>query len=264
MRLGCFLPILAIGFLGVGGQGLYVGLTNRKLNTMTYQQFLEKKPTSGWIEVSDARLNLLSAIRESNRITGTIKQVYIPVRSSAKSKGEDEGEDESEGDKEIHLLLLTQDEAILKTLKNLDAATGAGGGLLGTLQRRVEANQQKQKADTEKHTEDTKVQNALRFLVENQDNVVITRPVRGLLKFGIESTSHGERLKIQGLDPKIVPDFAVLEDGAEPEIAGSVFMILVGLLLAAFLFVRAARAKPVTPPAARSPGEAAPPAGPPS
>ena len=151
MKLGCILPIVAIGFVAVGAEGLYVGLTNRTPTTMTYHEFLQKKPSSGWIEISDARLNLLSAIHETNRFTGTIKKVYIPVSSSAEVEG---GSDEK-----IHLLLLTKDEAILNTLKGLEAATGGGGGLIGRLERRVDADRKGTDA-TEKPAGDAGFENA--------------------------------------------------------------------------------------------------------
>jgi hypothetical protein len=252
MKLGCILPIVAIGFVAVGAQGLYVGLTNRTPTTMTYQEFLQKKPSSGWIEISDARLNLLSAIHETNRFTGTIKKVYIPVRSSADVEGA--------SDEKIHLLLLTQDEAILNTLKGLEAATGGGGGLIGRLKRRVESDR-KGKAETEKLAEESGLANALRFMGENQDKVLINRPVRGLLQFGLESNGR-DRRKIQALDPGIDPDFVVLEDGTQPEVAGSAFMFIAGLGLAGVLLARLMKAKPATPPAPGSPGESSPPAGP--
>ena len=227
MKLGCFLLILTIGLIAFGAQGLYVGLTNRTPTAMTYQEFVQKKPSSGWIEVSDARLDLLSTIHESNRFTGTIKKVYIPVGSSAAG--------EAAGDGKIHLLLLTKDEAILKTLKDLETATGGGGGLLGRLNRRVKANQ-KRDAATEKPAGDAGLENALRFMVENRDKVVINRPVRGLIQFGLDSMSR-DRHKIQAPDPDIAPDFAVLEDGTQPEVAVSAFMVIAGLGLAGLLLV---------------------------
>ena len=229
MKLGCFLPILAVGLVAVGSQGLYVGLTNRTPMAMTYEEFLRKRPSSGWIEISDARLDLLSAIHQSSRLTGAIKSVYIPVGSSAAGEGEGGGG----GDDRIHLLLLTKDEAILKTLKDLEATTGGGGGLIGRLKRRVEANR-KREVGTEAPAGDAGLENALRFLVENRDKVLISRPVRGLLQFGLDSNSR-DRRKIQALDPKIAPDFAVLEDGRRPQVAASAFMVIFGLGLAGVL-----------------------------
>jgi hypothetical protein len=252
MKLGCLLPILAIGLVAVGGQGLYVGLTNRTPAVMSYQEFLQKKPSSGWIEISDARLDLLSAIHESNRFTGTIKKVYLPVGSSAAGEGG--------GDEKIHLLLLTEDEAILKTLKDLEAATGGGGGLIGRLKRRVEANQ-KGGGGSQPEAKDAGLENALRFMIENHDKIRIDRPVRGLLQFGLDSKGR-DRRKIQGLNPDIAPDFAVLEDGTQPEIVTSAFMVIAGLGLAGFLLARVRRAGPSTPPATGSAAESSPPAGP--
>jgi hypothetical protein len=254
MKLGCLLPILAIGLVAVGGQGLYVGLTNRTPKAMTYQEFLQKKPSSGWIVIEDARLDLLRAIHESNRFTGTIKKVFIPVSSSAAGEGGD--------DDKIHLLLMTKDEEILKTLKDLEAATGGGGGLIGRLKRRVdEKEKQKRDVGTETPAEDAGLENALRFMVENRAKLLINRPVRGMLQFGLDSESR-ERRKIQGLNPGIAPDFAVLEDGAEPQVAASVGMVVAGFGLAAFLIARLGKAKPSTPAAPGSPGASSPPAGP--
>lgn len=252
MRFGCFLLLLTIGFVVVGLQGLFVGLTNRTLSTMTYQEFLQKKPSRGWIEVSDARLNLLSAIHESNRFTGTIKKLYIPVGSPAAGEGE--------GDDKTHLLLLTEDEELLKTVKDLEAATGGGGGLLGRLKRRVEEDK-KREAGTKTPEGDAALENALRFVVENHDKVIINRPVRGLLQFGVESVTS-DRSKIQALDPNIASDFAVLEDGAEPHVGASAFTLIIGLGLAGLLLARARRARPATPTAPAMPDESSPPAGP--
>ena len=252
MRLGCLLPILAIALIAIGAQGLFVGLMNRTPQVMTYQEFLQKKPSSGWIEISDAQLDLLSAIHESNRFTGTIKTVYVPIHSSAAGEGT--------GDDTIHLLLLTKDEAILKTLKDLQAATGGGGGLLKRLKRRAEAKQKPDTA-TEKHQGDAGVESAFRFMLENRDKILINRPARGLLQFGLDSKSR-DRRKIQALNADIAPDFAVLEDGAEPQLAMSLFMVVRGLALSAFILSRFLRAKPPKPAAPGSQGDLSPPAGP--
>jgi hypothetical protein len=257
VKLGCFLPILAVGLVALGAQGLYVGLTNQSLVAMTYREFLQKKPSSGWIEISDARLDLLSAIHESNRFTGAIKRVYIPVGSSAEEAGEGAGA--GAGEDKIHLLLLTKDEAILKTMKDLEVTTGDGGGLIGRLKRRLEARG-KRDPGTKEPAGDAGVEKALRFLAENRDKIIINRPVRGLLQFGLDSNSR-DRRKIQALDPKIAPDFAVLEDGTQPQIAASAFMVVAGIGLAGLLLARAMRAGPSTKPAPGSPGEPAPPEG---
>jgi hypothetical protein len=251
MKLGCLLPILAIGLIAIGAQGLYVGVTNRTPTTMTYQEFLDKKPSSSWIEISDGRLNLLSAIHESNRFTGTIKKVYIPVGSSTAGVGV--------GDGRIHLLLLTKDDAILNTLKGLEAASGGGGGMMGRLKRRVEVNQ-KRKDGSAAPAADAGIEDALRFMTENRDKVVIDRPIRGLLQFGLDSNSR-DRRKIQALDADIAPDFVVLEDGEEPAIGFSAFMLVAGLGLGGLLLARARKAGPSAPPVAGSPGEPPTPAG---
>jgi hypothetical protein len=250
MKLGCILPIVVIALLVGGLQGLYVGLTNRTPTSMTYQEFLQKKPSSGWIEISDARLNLLSAIHESNRLTGAIKKVYIPVGSPASSDGA--------GDDKIHLLLLSKDEAILKTVNDLKAATGGGGGLAGRLKRRADASQ-KRDTGTETPSRNDEAGNALRFMLENRDKVFINRPVRGLLQFGLDSKSR-DRRKIQALDSDIAPDFAVLEDGEQPQLATSALMLIGGLGLGVLLLARGLKAGPSTSLAPTLPGVSSPPA----
>jgi hypothetical protein len=219
---------------------------------MTYEEFLEKKPSSGWIEISDARLNLLSAIHESNRFTGTIKKVYIPVGSAAPEA--------APSDDKIHLLLLTQDQAILKTMKDLEAATGGGGGLAGRLKRRLDAAKAKRSGESKEPVPaaEAEVEKAFGFVVDNRDKIVISRPVRGLLQFGHDSKSS-DRRKIQALDPNIAPDFAVLEDGTQPQLGASVLMLVAGLGAAGLLVSRIAKAGRSGP---SPPGESAPPAGP--
>jgi hypothetical protein len=245
--------------IAFGAQGVYVGVTNRTPSTMTYKEFLQKKPRSGWIEISDARLNLLSAISQSNRFTGNIRQVYIPVDSSAAGHGGRDGL--------IHLLLNTKDEAILQTMNDLQSAGGGDGGLFGKLKRRVEANTNRQsnaKAETKTlaPAADAGLQSAMRFMAQNVDKLVIARPVRGLIRFGLDS-NHRDRTRIQALDPKIASDFAVMEDGAQPQFANSVFTVIAGLGLAVLLIARAsAKAGLPTRPAPGSAGEPTPPAGP--
>jgi hypothetical protein len=144
----------------------------------------------------------------------------------------------------------------------LQTATGGGGGVLGRLKRRVEANKKKRKGANEKPSGDPALENALRFMVENRDQILINRPVRGLIQSGLDSMSHGDRRKIQAAEPDIAPDFVVLEDGAKPQLAASVFMVIAGLGLAGLLLFRLRRAKPSTPPASSSPRELSATAGP--
>ena len=98
-------------------------------------------------------------------------------------------------------------------------------------------------------------------MAENADKVLLNRPVRGLLQFGLDSDSR-DRGKIQGLDPNIATDFAVLEDGEQPQLAASVFMIIAGIGLGGLLIARARRAGPPNQPVSGSPGESSPPAAP--
>jgi hypothetical protein len=55
-------------------------------------------------------------------------------------------------------------------------------------------------------------------VIDNQDQVIISRLVRGLIQFGIDS-NDGDRRRIHALDPKIAPEFDVPEDGKRSEVA---------------------------------------------
>ena len=77
------------------------------------------------------------------------------------------------------------------------------------------------------------------FMAQNLDRLVITRPVRGLIQFGLDS-NHGDRQRIQAQDPKIARDFAVLEERTQPRFLGSLFMVIAGLGLTLLLIAGAA------------------------
>ncbi len=190
---------------------------------------------------------------------GCFLQVYIPVESTSA--------DEGRGDGLIHVLLNTKDEAILKTVKELRAVTGGGGGWFGELKRLVEAGKKregeaKQETKNPAPAADAGFEKAMLFMGENLDKLVINRPVRGLIQFGLDS-NHGDRQRIQSQDSKIARDFAVLEDGAQPQFLGSLFMVIAGLGLTLLLIAgAAAKTGSSIPHAPGSPGASAPPAGP--
>ena len=72
MRGGCFLIVLALALLIGGGQGLFVGLTNSSPTSLTYDEFIARRPSRGWYTVTGCRLSLLDAISRSGRLSGRV------------------------------------------------------------------------------------------------------------------------------------------------------------------------------------------------
>jgi hypothetical protein len=76
------------------------------------------------------------------------------------------------------------------------------------------------------------------FVLKNQDRIWPKTDVRGIMEFGMESNStHRTQLqKLQGL--KVAPNFAVMKDGAEPNLALGAGLCVGGLLIGFFLLKR--------------------------
>jgi len=226
MRLGCFLFMLAIGLVVGGAQGLIVGLTNLRPTVVTIEEFSKARPGRGWYEMRGGQLDLTEAITESNRITGKITSAYVPVVPTS----------EEASDGKVHLLLLTKDESVLKTLTDFQKAAGAGGGLAGAVRRSKERREKKGQGDADQEN----VAGALTFLLQNCDTLILDRTVSGTIQFGIDAKSK-DRRKLAAIDQDLAKDFAIMEDGKRPDLLFSVVCLVAGPGLSAFLAPRIAR-----------------------
>jgi hypothetical protein len=81
-----------------------------KPTEMTYDEYVQSKSNKKWLRLRDCSLSMTQAMYARNRLTDTISQVYIPVRSA--------------GDKEtetIHCLLATKDPKTIEILTQINS-----------------------------------------------------------------------------------------------------------------------------------------------
>ena len=105
-RLGLLRLLLPIAVLWGGGQALYTALTNRKAVSTTFVDYLRERPSGEWVELRDARLDLVGAAISSR--VGVISKAYIPLHAPGEAE-----------DAKIQVLLLTNDSKTLDLLKEM-------------------------------------------------------------------------------------------------------------------------------------------------
>lgn len=129
-------------------------------------------------------------------------------------------------EEKVHVLLATKDEATLDLIKKMS----------------------EMKND----------QDMLKFALENRKQLLSTRDVNGVVRFGIELKDK-DRRKLANLDKNLTPDFVILSEGEEPHIFVSIAMVAGGLVLGLVLVVMfassgksddASEARPLAPPPA--------------
>jgi hypothetical protein len=107
-------------------------------------------------------------------------------------------------EEKVHVLLATKDKATLAMIKRMS----------------------EMKNDQE----------MLKFAIENGKQLLNTRDVNGIVRFGIELKDK-DRRKLANLDKNLTPDFVILSEGEEPHIFVSVAMVVAGLVLGLVLLV---------------------------
>ncbi|WP_035614793.1 hypothetical protein [Haloferula sp. BvORR071] len=196
MRLGCLLPLLSLGLLALGGQGLYTIATNRKPLEISIQDFYKQTPDAKWLKVTGGELDTLNSVFTSRTSGSDAKEIYVPVVAP--------GEDSTTGN--IRLLLLTKDPELVGFI-NEGRKIEAGGG---------------------------SPEKAIEFAAKNADKLRPKRDVEGLVQFGIESDSK-KRDKVAKLYPNLDSNAAIIEDGKRPDLAQASLMTALGLLLGALV-----------------------------
>ena len=233
MRCGCYMLLLGLGLTFGGGQGLFEWAKNRNQTVTTYANFEKQNPTGGWFKISDAHLDIPSAMwMTSSKFSDDKDKIYVPLSP--------EGEDKP-GTK-IHVLVELDKEKDAATVKLVDE--------LGELDK---SNQSEEKI--------------LQYALKNRAKLFPTRPVEGMIKFGINDIKSSERQKIAALNSDLAPDFVVLEENAHPNGGTSILMFIGGLALTLFSLAGflGGKDKKGAPPTA-TPGASAPPptSGPPA
>lgn len=110
MRAGCIFPLVTIGLLWGGGQGVYTALTNREPVRLSYDEYIATKPKASWLELADCVVAVPEAAVKKGRVAKTSKEAFIPLHSpNAK-------------DDKVHVLLATSDAETLGLLRQLEEA----------------------------------------------------------------------------------------------------------------------------------------------
>jgi len=176
-----------LGLVIGGGQGLWTTVTNMKPTEMSCADYVKQKPKSTWLKLSGCFLDMTDAAwKESG---GTIKEVYVPVKPADDKKA-----------KQVHILLATEDPAILSVATQLKNA---------------------------KDTKDT-----IEVVIKNRDKIFVTKDLEGLVRFGVDLDSK-DRDKLAGLSENLSPDFVILSGGKKPTFLLSAGMFVGGLALLA-------------------------------
>jgi hypothetical protein len=105
-RLGCLGLLFSLGMIFFGCRQAWRGAFNRRPTTLSYADYLEKKPDAYWLHLTGTRLTLLDAIWRER--FGDIKELYLPVRP-----------EKGKGDGRIHVLVRTSDPTLIARAEKL-------------------------------------------------------------------------------------------------------------------------------------------------
>lgn len=202
MRLGCLLPLVSIALIIGGGQSVYTGFKNRKITEIELASLMEKKPDTEWLRIQGGVLDTMNSVYPSRFGSKKATSMYVPLVLP--------DTDSSEG--QIHALVLTKDQALLDFTNEI---------------REME----------ESDIEEAELQ---MFILKNIDKIRVSRPVEGVVQFGIEADDKKSR-KINDLYGNIADDAIIIEEGKKPSASEGVIMLTGGLILGGFLLRRSAR-----------------------
>ena len=184
--LGLLGYLAVFGLITVGGQGVYVALKNPEPLEITVADYIARKPNAEWMRLQEAQVSLVEAAY--NARLGKISEIFIPVRPIGEST-----------DTPAHILLSTEDKAVVAALKKLS-----------------------QSGDSLK----TKVDTASR----QADRLFMRQDVYGLTRYGIFYDLF-MRARLAWLGMNLAEDFVIVNDGAAPNITVSLTMLGGGLLI---------------------------------
>ena len=183
ISLGLLGYIAITGLLIIGGQGVYVALKNHEPLEITVADYAAKKTNAEWMTLKDSQVSLAEAAYKLEK--GRISEVFIPVRALGESS-----------DSPAHILLSTEDPAVVATLKEL-SATG---------RKKFEAGSR----------------NAGKLLIEKE--------ITGLVRYGFFYDLF-VRSRLAKLNLKLAEDFVILNDGAAPDLFINLCLLGAGLLI---------------------------------
>jgi hypothetical protein len=195
MRLGCLLFVGMLAALGYGGQGIYQGAVNREQKVITYTDFVKQKPSGGWFKIKNCVYALPEAMVKTRK--GRITEVFLPVYDAAAlNRG-----DQKAWDVPLPLILATDNHNIINSLEEIKS-----------LETMNEAQ-------------------ADEYVSKNFSRLYVREDLEGMVRFGLESDSS-TRSKLAGLSKSLDPNYAILQEGAKPNLLGSIGVFILGIVLA--------------------------------
>ena len=202
MRLGCLLPLVSVALIIGGGQSVYTGLKNLKPTEISIDSLIAKKPSTEWLHINGGVLDVMNSAYTSSFGVGDAKSIYIPLVQPRT--------DSTQGT--IHILVITEDPELLDFTNGLRELEKTNGDPKG----------------------------AEEFLIKNLDKLKVGRPVKGLVKFGIEGNDKQTR-KIRALYGNLADDAIILAEGDSPSTGRGIGMLAAGLVLAGVLVISSGR-----------------------
>ena len=156
MRLGCLLPLISIGLLAGGGQGVYTAINNPKPLEIGIAELAQKKPTAKWLKIPDGVLDSSNA--KPARAFGE-GAVYVPLV----------GITQDSSAVPIHVLVMTRDPALV--------------GFIQEWRKFAKENEKTPEAERA-------------FLLRNLERLRVRRQVEGVVLYGIEDGGKERRNRL--------------------------------------------------------------------
>lgn len=108
MRKYLILIVLALVFLWGGGQGVYLAVTNLSQSKYPVSDYIQSRPDSKWVKLTDATLDFTAVTCSSFLGFGRTEEIYVPVIPAGEPKG-----------RNVHVLFATKDPQLLEIADRL-------------------------------------------------------------------------------------------------------------------------------------------------
>jgi hypothetical protein len=130
-RLGCFLVVIILCLLWTGGQRLYIAVTNRTPMIMSYDDYVQIKPSAHWLRLTNCMLNLGEASYKTIAGSKRPTEIYIPVQSSASDAGK------------VYVLVATKNQDLITTFMEMQNLQSKAEALAWALKNRDRIHSQR-------------------------------------------------------------------------------------------------------------------------
>ncbi|MBE9033074.1 hypothetical protein IQ266_25380 [filamentous cyanobacterium LEGE 11480] len=187
--------IFTIAMLLGGGQGFSPAVA--KSGTYSAQEYISQQPKEPWLNLQDAQLDLsLAAYAQTGwfGVGNQLREIYIPVVSRTKT-----------GKQKIHLVVTSQDPALLQTVRGMRDAGNQGRPAL------------------------------MKYMKDNQDQILVKRNVSGWVKSREQLDSQTREKLVNLYKNDLAQDFVFVAANAQPNYLVSGGILVGGLALGSWV-----------------------------